>query len=206
MTNCSHKDLFPGDYPYVRGARVADNTWLVRQDITVKDYSEANAKALDILMKGVTSLGFIIDDPETITADKYHLLLSGIHCESVELNFSTPGKAKGAAGITSVGNVGLREQTCRRCSASIAADPLGRLIANGKLCVTVEEGLITLLTLQESQSASPALRCVNPSGTLFSNAGAGPVAELAYTLSLGNEYMASPHCTGAYSLTLQPHR
>ena len=29
-----------------------------------------------------------------------------------------------------------------------------------------------------------------PSGTIFSNAGAGPATELAYTLSLGNEYMA----------------
>jgi methylmalonyl-CoA mutase len=36
----------------------------------------------------------------------------------------------------------------------------------------------------------PGLRRVNPTGTVFSNAGAGPVAELAFTLSLGNEYMA----------------
>ncbi len=37
----------------------------------------------------------------------------------------------------------------------------------------------------------PGIKCVEPSGTLFSNAGTGPVAELAYTLSLGNEYMAA---------------
>jgi methylmalonyl-CoA mutase len=78
----------------------------------------------------------------------------------------------------------------KRVHASIAADPLGRLMANGKLCVPVEEGLEYLAELSREAVAMPGLRRVNPNGTVFSNAGAGPVAELAYTLSLGNEYMA----------------
>jgi methylmalonyl-CoA mutase len=43
LEKLQHKECLPGDYPYVRGTRVADNTWLVRQDITVKDYREANS-------------------------------------------------------------------------------------------------------------------------------------------------------------------
>ena len=49
----------PGEFPFVRGTK-KDNDWLVRQNIEVGDCKEANAKALDVLMKGVTSLGFII--------------------------------------------------------------------------------------------------------------------------------------------------
>ena len=148
-------------------------------------------------MKGVTSLGFIIDNPETINAANITLLLNGIHCESVELNFVSAGKAKEllAALQSAMWTSGT---DMKRVHASIAADPLGRLIANGRLCVPVEDGLEYLAGLARESSGIPGLKCVHPSGAVFSNAGAGPVAELAFTLSLGNEYMAYLTCTGAY--------
>jgi methylmalonyl-CoA mutase len=184
-----HKGSLPGDYPYVRGTRIADNAWLVRQDITVKDYREANLKAIEILMKGVTSLGFIIDDPETINTENIKLLLNGIHCESVELNFASAGKAKELlAALQSA--MWASGTDMKHVHASIAADPLGRLMVNGTLCVPVAEGLEYLAGLARESAGIPGMRCISPSGTIFSNAGAGPVAELALTLSLGNEYMA----------------
>lgn len=189
LERLQHKNCLPGDYPYVRGTRLADNAWLVRQDITVRDYREANLKALEILMKGVTSLGFIIDNPETINTENITLLLNGIHCESVELNFTSEGKAKELmAALQSALRTSGTDM--KRVHGSIAADPLGRLMANGKLCVPVEEGLEYLAGLARESVSIPGLRCVHPSGTVFSNAGAGPVAELAFALSLGNEYMA----------------
>ena len=51
----------PGQFPYVRGIKKDDNTWLVRQDIQVECPKEANAKALDILNKGIDSLGFKVN-------------------------------------------------------------------------------------------------------------------------------------------------
>lgn len=65
-----------------------DNTWFIRQDITVNDAAEANAKALDILNKGVDSLGFHIKAKE-LNAEYLDTLLKDICCECVELNFST---------------------------------------------------------------------------------------------------------------------
>ena len=50
-------DALPGEFPYLRGNRKDDNSWLVRQNIRVEDPAEANAKALDILNRGVDSLG-----------------------------------------------------------------------------------------------------------------------------------------------------
>jgi len=185
-----HRGFLPGEYPWVRGARISNNTWLVRQDVVVKDYAAANAKALDILMKGVTSLGFVIDDPKTVSVDNITQLLSNIHLESVELNFATAGMAKELfSALESV--LWTRGTDTGKVNISIAADPLGRLLANGKLCVTIEEGLDYLADLVKDTYDIPGLKCVIPNGTLFTNAGAGPVAELAFTLSLGNEYMAS---------------
>ena len=185
-----HRGFLPGDYPYVRGARVADNTWLVRQDITVSDYKAANAKALDILMRGVTSLGFVIEDPQSISFENISQLLSGIHLESVELNFMTAGMARELLKAIESALLAVRADM-KKVRLSIAANPLGRFAENGKLCIPVEQGLDYLAELVREAGMIPGIKCVEPSGTLFSNAGTGPVAELAYTLSLGNEYMAA---------------
>jgi methylmalonyl-CoA mutase len=185
-----HSTLLPGDFPFVRGVQVSGNRWLVRQDITVTDISVANAKALDILMRGITSLGFIITDPETVSSENIASLLNGIHPESVELNFSVTGKAKELLAALK-GWLMSCNADMQQVSLTVSADPLGRLAANGKLCVSAEEGLDYLADLVRECASEQGLRCLEPAGTLFSNAGTGPVAELAYTLSLGSEYMAA---------------
>ena len=52
----------PGEYPYVRGTR-ADNNWLTRQEILPADPAKANAVAVEVLGKGVNSLGFKLKEP-----------------------------------------------------------------------------------------------------------------------------------------------
>lgn len=179
----------PGEYPYIRGMKVADNEWLVRQDITVSDYAGANKKALDILMKGVTSLGFVISDPETINVGNLRLLLQDIRHESVELNFSSEGRARELlAALESV--LWAEGADVGRFRGSIAADPLGRLLKKGKLCVTATEGLDYLANLINDAGSIPGIRVVNPSSETFDNSGTGTVKGLAFTLSLANEYLA----------------
>ena len=41
----------PGQFPYIRSTR-KDNKWYVRQEINVKNFAEANSKALTLLEKG----------------------------------------------------------------------------------------------------------------------------------------------------------
>ena len=79
-------NALPGEFPFVRGNKKDNNVWYVRQDIVVENAKEANAKALDILNKGVDSLGFKIKR-EDVSAEFVETLLSGIECECVELNF-----------------------------------------------------------------------------------------------------------------------
>src|SRR5665648_758794 len=79
LEGLSHINTLPGEFTFVRGSRITGNEWLVRQDVTVNGFEEANAGALDILLKGVTSLGFIIADSDRITAENITLLLKGIH-------------------------------------------------------------------------------------------------------------------------------
>lgn len=78
-------DSLPGEYPYVRGTK-CDNEWLIRQDIFVEEPQDANRKALDLLNKGITSLGFQIGR-DHITSESLASLLNGIDVEAIELNF-----------------------------------------------------------------------------------------------------------------------
>ncbi|MDE6418520.1 MAG: methylmalonyl-CoA mutase small subunit [Duncaniella sp.] len=74
----------PGEYPYLRGTR-DNNDWLVRQEITPEDPAEANKVALDVLGKGVTSLGFHIAEP---TVETLRTMLAGIDLKKAEVNFT----------------------------------------------------------------------------------------------------------------------
>ena len=51
-------EALPGEFPYLRGNKKDNNSWLVRQEIDAADAAEANAKALDVLNKGIDSLSF----------------------------------------------------------------------------------------------------------------------------------------------------
>ena len=57
IENLKTTESLPGEYPFVRGTRVS-NDWYVRQDIDVTDVKAANAKALEILNKGINNVGF----------------------------------------------------------------------------------------------------------------------------------------------------
>ncbi|MBQ2446975.1 MAG: hypothetical protein II277_01040 [Bacteroidales bacterium] len=83
-------DSLPGEFPFVRGTK-ADNHWLVRQDIEVENPQAANAKALDVLNKGVDSLCFVFGGKD-FTAEDMAALLKGIYLECIEINFRNCNK------------------------------------------------------------------------------------------------------------------
>ena len=186
--NLIYINTLPGEFPYIRGTKIKNNTWFVRQNIEVTDYREANLKALTILMKGVDSLGFIITDPESVCEKNFSILLKDIHIGMVEISFQCNGKAKEILEYISkiTNDRGLEKVNIR---GAIEANPIGRLIANGKLCVPVGSGFDYLASLAGSASVFPNFRTVHINASVFNNSGAEPVQELAFAISMGNEYM-----------------
>lgn len=180
----------PGEFPYVRGKKTTGNNWLIRQDFEVDDYASANRKALSALMNGVDSVGFMIMAPETINADNFRFLLKDIHTGAVELNFAGNGNAKEILEIISsfFRSEGIEKETFR---GAVETDPLSRLLLNGKLCIPVEKGYDYLAELSRSSLEFPGMRTIHIRASAISNAGADVVSELAFALSMGNEYMAA---------------
>ena len=179
-------NALPGEFPYVRGNKAADNEWYVRQDIKCECPKEANAKALDILDKGVTSLGFCIPS-EKVSAEYIETLLEGIYVECVELNFCTcQCKALELAQIL-VAYFQKKGADAQKIEGSISFDPLEKMITKGKDTTDV---LANAKALVETFAAYPKFRPVVVNAYKLTNAGAYSYQDLGYALAWGNEYLA----------------
>ncbi len=189
LENLNFTDSRPGEFPYARGTKTNGNSWKIRQDIEVTDYAEANRKALEILMKGVDSLGFIISDPESVSEDNLKLLLKDIQIENIETNFQSGGKAKEILDIlikiASLGGLGFSE-----IHGAIEADPLSRLMLNGTLCIPEAAGFDYLAALTLASEIFPNFRTIHLNASNFNNAGGDIVLELAFAISMGCEYLS----------------
>ncbi|MCX6326196.1 MAG: acyl-CoA mutase large subunit family protein [Bacteroidia bacterium] len=188
IENLMYINTLPGEFPYIRGTKIINNNWFVRQNIEVSDYSEANRKALTLLMKGVDSLGFIITDPESVSEKNFRILLNDINVDIIEVNFSCNGKAKEILDLV-IKITAERGFDRGKIHGAIEADPIGRLMLNGTLCVPVEAGFDYLASLTGSASVLPNLRTIHLNASNFNNAGADIVQELTFGISMGSEYM-----------------
>ena len=175
----------PGEYPFVRGNKKHDNEWYVRQNIVAASAKEANQKALDVLNKGVTSLGFRIPGNE-VSKDYVATLLDGIFCDCVELNFSTCKRhSVELAGIL-VDYFQEKGYDKEKIVASIDWDPIEKIVVKGK---DTEALLQYSKTLVETVKDYPHFRVISVNTVALNNAGAYIVQELGYALAWGAEYL-----------------
>lgn len=175
-------DSLPGQYPYVRGTRT-DNDWLTRQDIIAETAEEANKTALDVLTKGVTSLGFKVAAPEEVAT-----LLNGIALDKVEINLTCcPGKVVEVAKalVAAVEAAGAKD-TFR---GSIDYNPLRRQFRHGVEGVDAAAIAAKACELLDVVAPVPALRCLTVDSDILANAGAFIYQELGYALAWGAQWM-----------------
>lgn len=172
----------PGQYPYVRGTRT-ENDWLTRQDIIAETAEEANAIALDVLTKGVTSLGFKVAAPEDLA-----VLLKGIDLAKVEINLTCcPGKVVEVAKalVAAVAAAGAND-TFR---GSIDYNPLRRQFRHGVEGVESAEIAAKAAELLDVVAPVASLRCLAVDSDILANAGAFIYQELGYALAWGAQWM-----------------
>jgi len=178
-------ESLPGEFPFVRGNHKDDNTWYVRQDIFADDAQKANEKALDILNKGVDSLGFCIPG-DKVDAAFVDTLLSGILCECVEVNFCTC-KAH-TLELVNILKAYFEEKGYdkEKLVGSIDFDPIEKLVVKGKNVLKVLEDAPKIVEVLKDY---PHFRCITVNSVALNNAGAYIVQELGYALAWGNEYL-----------------
>ena len=178
-------DSLPGEFPFVRGNKKDDNTWYIRQDIVADDAAEANKKALDILNKGIDSLGFYIPG-EKVSAAFIETLLDQILCDIVEVNFHTCQRHALELAQILTAYYEKKGYDKEKIVGSIDFDPMKKMVMKGK---DTSEVLATAPQLVEALKDYPQFRCICVNTVALNNAGAYIVQELGYALAWGNEYL-----------------
>ncbi|MBR0166216.1 MAG: methylmalonyl-CoA mutase small subunit [Prevotella sp.] len=185
LSNLKTPDALPGEFPFVRGNKKDNNEWYVRQNIAVEDPKEANAKALDILNKGIDSLGFRIKGSD-VSAEFIETLLQDIYCEIVDLNFRTcPRHALELARIIDAyfTEKGFDKT---KLSFTVGFDPIESILTKGKdMTALLADGPKIVEALKDY----PKAHVMTVHTETLNNAGAYIVQELGYALAWGNEYL-----------------
>ena len=177
----------PGHFPYVRGTKM-NNDWLVRQDIDVCNdcLAAANAKAVELLTKGVTSLGFVIDR-EAVSAENIAALLKGIDIEKVEVNFKTCATVSVKLTEIFVAYVQKAGADPKKVFGSVNFDLVGRSLARGKAIENLVQQYVDIIN---ASLALPKFRVIGVNPFYLNNAGSYIYQELGYALAWGNDIIA----------------
>ena len=175
----------PGEFPFIRGNKTDNNLWYVRQNIDVTDAKSANAKALDILNKGVDSLGFHFCG-DMVNAETVETLLKDIRCDIVEVNFCTCKRRSLELAQLLVAYFEKQGYDKEKVCGSIDWDPIEKILVKGKDTTAI---LALAPQLIDTLKEYPNFRCVAVNSVALNNSGAYIYQELGYALAWGNEYL-----------------
>lgn len=182
IENLDTTNSVPGEYPFVRGTRT-DNDWLARQEINAADAAAANAKAVEVLGKGITSLGFKLKECDV---DTLATLLKDIDIAKAEINFTTcPRHAQELCDnlVKYVKAQGVAD-TFR---GSIDFNPFKKALKHGKAFPGDIAGMAA--SMIATAADVKGLRLLGVDSVMLSDAGAYIYQELGYALAWGTEWL-----------------
>jgi len=185
-----HLHVHPAAFPWVRSKKDRDNSWFIRQDLdATKDMEEANRKALDILNRGVDSLGFKLDPSKKPVQAELEALLRDICLPAVELNFEAGPVSPAVVAFlrNKIDNEGIDPQDL---TGGVDFNPVGDLNATGSFPSGEDQSFEEAAGLVRQMQSLPGYTVLEVDGAALHNAGASIVQELAFSLAMGNEYLA----------------
>ena len=179
----------PGQFPYVRGTRT-NNEWDIRQNICAcQNARKANAKALEVLNKGINAIGFCLNK-EKLNYHFIKVLLQDIRIDIIPVNFSICAcKAPELANIL-VRYIGreYKGTDIKLFRGSINVDPIKAMLMKGKP-LSREQVSEKIAAVVKAAKSLPNYRVVAVNSVILNNSGAYAAQELAYALAWGAEYM-----------------
>jgi methylmalonyl-coA mutase, small subunit len=173
-------DSLPGEYPFIRGIKT-DNDWLSRQEIIADTPEKANALALEVLTKGINSLGFKVKDGAELP-----VILNGIDLSKVEINIKCCPKK--ALAVTKALVEFIKAGGCADSfRGSVDFNPFKKALKHGQPF----PGDIAQMGVEMVEAAKdvPGLKVLAVDSDVLSDAGAYIFQELGYALAWGAEWL-----------------
>ncbi len=156
-----------------------DHSWNIAQSIYAGNVEKANTKALDSLDRGAESLIFTIPDQET----DFGKLLSGIDQTKVLLYFDF--EFLEIAPIQRLLDILRKDQA----KAYLNIDPFGHLARTGNWYHSLEKDQELLKLVFGMVESDDRIAVPSVDVSLYQNAGASSIQQLAYALAQANEYL-----------------
>ncbi len=188
LKQLEYLDTLPGDFPFTRGNEIKTNDWLIRQDIAATNANAANQKALDIIKRGITSVGFSMKKIRP-SLENIAKLLKDINIEDIEIDFTyvdSPVELMNSFN----GFVLNRNFRKNKIKGSVDYDFLAELTLYGNFRKSEKEDTEEASRLLKFAREFPHFRTITVNGAIFKNAGSTITQELAFSLAMANEYIA----------------
>ncbi len=183
-----HLDSLTGETSPALRKKTESNDWLVRQDIRVDDPAEANAKALDALMKGDGAVGFILDDNRSYSQKGIDILLKDICLASAQINFRVSGNCRDLPEMIDKVNIS-RGGTLSDLHGSVEYDPAGTLLSTGNFPSGRDEAYDIAAYMTAYASRIPNFTVLNIDASIFHNSGGSAIDDLAFAMASAADYL-----------------
>ncbi|PLX04017.1 MAG: methylmalonyl-CoA mutase small subunit [Marinilabiliales bacterium] len=187
LENLTYLNSLPGEFPFTRGSKTQANNWKVNQLIKVDNIAEANKTALDIRFKGVDSIAFVFDNSYIPTEKDVEDLLENIRVDEMEVNFKTAYPVLLLEIIDSLAR--KYNRNIDKIKGSVFCDPISEYSSGKK---TDFDSVDEFHKVEKAFKAAEHLvnfHCLTIDGSIFHNAGATTVTEMALSISMAVEYL-----------------
>lgn len=206
-------DVEPGQAPFVRGTKSpyggGAQRWEVCQEMTASDAKSFNETALADLARGQTMLHLVLDRAARAGLDPDEALPEDIGAGGVSL-FSVEDLAEALRGLNleelpifiPSGPLGLpvfvlvlAHLEASGCKAGelrgcIGQDPVAALLADGELPYSLDTAFAAMAKMTRWASEhAPQLKTILVQGNAYYESGGHAVAELAFSLATGVDYI-----------------
>lgn len=158
---------------------VGSTKWNIAQEIYVHNAIKANKKALKVLSQGIESLNFIVPSKDIDIKD----LLQTIDLETVPIHFNLQFLS-----ITYLRKL-FDTKDFTNSDIYLNIDIIGNLARTGNWFINKERDYEILDEILTSNWSNQAKSILSIDVSLYQNAGANSVQQLAYALAHANEYL-----------------
>lgn len=179
-------DSLPGQYPYRRGTTAAGyraRPWLIAQDIDIAGPDDYNAALRDALANGQTAI--VLGDTLALnSADDLRRALAGIDLRHCPLFIRSDGRARR---IYRMLQTALRKDEFMHLRGCIGYDPLANLARTGVMPKDAFDRMSAHVAIVAEYA--PQLGSITVGTSVYHDAGANAVQELAIALATAAEYL-----------------
>ena len=176
---------YPGVAPFVRGTTVRNgemDAWEIAQKYEDPDAAETKSAILTDLERGTTGV-FLRVDPDAVAVGDVTEVLGGVLLDLAPVYLTSATQQLEAAKAL-VDTFAASGKEAASVSGNLGVDPIGAAALAG---TTPDLSQLTLAV--ELAKPYPKVRPIVVDATIYNNAGAGDVNELAYAIAVGVEYV-----------------